>query len=125
MAGPDLRPGAMQAGVDDDGVVLVRVAPDGGVAAVEISPRWRERLPGVDALAAAVLGAYRQALLNRMAARLMSGSAAEPPGPRPDVGDEGWLAGVRDALDRTYRQLAEVPRADVATGPARIVRVTR
>jgi hypothetical protein len=128
MLGPDLRPGAPQVGVDDDGVVRVRVAADGGVAGVQISPRWRDRLRGADALAAAVLAAYRQALLKRMAARLVNGPGPSPEAPsRTDVADEGWLEGIREALERTYRQLAEVsrprPPEQVVTGPARIVRV--
>lgn len=122
--GPDLRSGAVQTGADDDGVVLVRVAADGAVVAVEISPRWGERLRGADALAAAaVLGAYRQALLKRMAARLINGPVAVSPpvAERPDVEDEGWLEGVRESLERTYRQLAAIsralPRDEVVSGP--------
>ncbi|MFC3986984.1 hypothetical protein [Actinoplanes siamensis] len=56
-------------------------------------------LSGSDALVAAVLAAYRQALLKRMAARRMRGEA-EPPLPGLD---DRWLAGVRAALDRLHR----------------------
>ncbi|WP_436533926.1 hypothetical protein [Actinoplanes sp. HUAS TT8] len=121
--GPDLRYGAAQTGTDDDGVVLVRVAADGAVLAVEINRRWGERLRGVDALAAAVLAAYRQALLKRMAARLVNGPTVAETPERPGVDDPGWLRGVRDALDRAHQQLTAVPRDETVTGPARLVRV--
>ncbi|BCJ48148.1 hypothetical protein GCM10010168_25080 [Actinoplanes ianthinogenes] len=118
--GPDLRPGAEQFGVDDAGVVKVRVTAEGGVSGVEIAGRF----PGVDALAAAILGAYRQALLKRMAARLVHGAG---PAAAPDVTDERWLAWLRDALDRADRQLTAMgrarPYADEFTGPGHCVRV--
>ncbi|MFI1991937.1 hypothetical protein [Actinoplanes sp. NPDC020271] len=132
--GPDLRAGAAQTGVDDDGVVLVRVGADGSVTAVEVSRRWAERLREPEALAAAILTAYRQALLKRMAARLITdpGGGAVPlsgmplggtpvplsatavelsggPVPLgeaaslPDVADDRWRDGVRQALELTCR----------------------
>ncbi|WIM92708.1 hypothetical protein ACTOB_004661 [Actinoplanes oblitus] len=124
--GPDLRPGAEQVGTDDAGLVRVRVTAEGGVSAVEIAGRFA----GVDALAAAILGAYRQALLKRMAARLVGDAAPAPAARRddaPDVTDERWLEWVRDALDRADRQLTAMgrarPAADEITGPGRYVRV--
>jgi hypothetical protein len=103
--GPDLRPGAAQTGTDDDGVVLVRVAADGGVAAVEVSAGAAERLRGADALVAAVLGACCQALLKRMAVQAMDTRAA--PGALPDVTDERWRDGVREALEQACRAIRQ------------------
>ncbi|MCW2143049.1 hypothetical protein BXY51_007641 [Actinoplanes cyaneus] len=102
--GPDLRPGAAQTGTDDDGVVLVQVAADGGVA-VEVSAGAAERLRGADALVAAILGAYRQALLKRMAVQAMDTRAA--PGALPDVTDERWRDGVREALEQACRAIRQ------------------
>ncbi|AEV85257.1 hypothetical protein ACWT_4237 [Actinoplanes sp. SE50] len=107
--GPDLHPGAAQSGADDDGLVRVRLGPDGRMLSLEVDARWPDRLPGPEALTAAILTAYRQALLKRMAARLLTDPAAAP---LPDVTDAHWLAGIRDALDGTLRRICP-------TGPAR------
>jgi hypothetical protein len=120
---PDLGPGADQTGGDDAGAARVRVRAEGGVAAVEIAARWRERVEGVDGLGAAILTAYRRASRKRMAVLLHSvGLAAAP-----EVPDGRELGRVRDALDRSERLLTAMgqawPEAAEVFGPCRYVRV--
>ncbi|MFC7308146.1 hypothetical protein ACFQVC_28465 [Streptomyces monticola] len=81
-------------GLDDTGTVKVDLDEEGKLAGIRVDPNWRRSLRDTE-LASAVLGAYQQAVTQRLEAwgEAMERAEAEPPRPRPRPAMSETVAG--------------------------------
>jgi hypothetical protein len=122
----DGRPPATQEGADASDSVWLSLDARGGLAGVEISRHWRDRI-GPAGFAPALYEAYvdatRKVLTAAGLARL-AGTAAPTPTPAPDdsgaapVRDGDWLSATWAALDEVETELDRLSRLDSTAAAA-------